>query len=567
MGFTEASPIQKMAIPFILEGRDVIGQAQTGTGKTAAFAIPLLERLDQQSKDIQALILCPTRELAMQVAKEIGRLAAHLPGCLILPIYGGQAIDTQLRGLRKKPQVIVGTPGRVMDHMERGSIGLDNISMVVLDEADEMLNMGFYEDMENILSQTPETSQRLLFSATMPPAILKLAEAFLRNPQMVKTKVKTMTVEAIEQTYYQVETGAKASSLSRLLDSENFAKALIFCATRQGADETANYLQARGFMAEALHGSLDQAQRDRVMGRFRTGEIRMLVATDLAARGLDIDGVEAVINYDMPFDAENYVHRIGRTGRAGHKGRAYTLVSGRDSFKLRQIMRVTKAEIALGELPPLAKIIEIKAARLLQRAQEVASAGGLEDLRKVLAGYGGLDEDYGMELASALLKMMLAPDFAALAEQKKQVKQKKTAQATVGAPTNFVRLRFNLGRKHKVTPGDLVGAIAGESGHPARMIGAIAIYDTESLVDVADSIAPEVMDVMNHCQIRGHKPKVSLDRGPARPGKSSAGAPPKSKNFTAGAFKNKDRRPARDKKARPTGKDLKKDNARPRRAK
>ncbi|MDL2316215.1 DEAD/DEAH box helicase, partial [Desulfovibrio sp. OttesenSCG-928-A18] len=317
MGFEEPSPIQVLAVPPLLAGRDVIGQAQTGTGKTAAFALPILERVDPRNKAPQALILCPTRELAIQVAEEAGKLGSRKRGLFVLPVYGGQPIERQFRALARGAQIIVGTPGRVMDHMERGTLRFDEVFIAVLDEADEMLDMGFRDDIEAILEQTPEGCQRVFFSATMPPAIMDLSKRFLKDPEILRITQKLLTVPTIEQVYYEVRPHQKMDALCRVLDSQGFRKALVFCSTKRSVDEVTMHLQTRGYQADGLHGNLAQPQRDRVMGRFRTGGIEILVATDVAARGIDVDDVDAVINYDIPNDVENYVHRIGRTGRAG----------------------------------------------------------------------------------------------------------------------------------------------------------------------------------------------------------------------------------------------------------
>ena len=321
MGFEEPSPIQVLAVPPLLAGKYVMGQAQTGTGKTAAFGLPILEKA-VPGKGIQAIVLCPTRELAIQVAEEMGKLAAHKRHLTILPIYGGQPIERQFRALSKGAQVVVGTPGRIIDHLQRGTLRLADVSIAVLDEADEMLDMGFRDDIEAILEQTPENCQRVMFSATMRAPILELGKRFLHNPEMLTITHKMLTVPAIEQIYYEVRPHQKMDALCRVLDSQGFRKALVFCSTKRSVDEVTAHLQGRGYQSDGLHGNLAQPQRDRVMNRFRAGGIEILVATDVAARGIDVDDVDAVINYDIPHDVESYVHRIGRTGRAGREGRA-----------------------------------------------------------------------------------------------------------------------------------------------------------------------------------------------------------------------------------------------------
>ncbi len=412
MGFEEASPIQAQSIPLLLEGRDIVGQAQTGTGKTAAFGIPILERVDPRGKAAQALVLCPTRELAIQVAEEIGTLAARKRGVFVLPVYGGQPIERQFRALARGAQVIVGTPGRVMDHMERGTLKLDGVQMAVLDEADEMLDMGFRDDIEAILGATPTESQKVFFSATMPPAIMELAKTYLKDPEIVRITQKLLTVPTIEQVYYEVRPHQKMDALCRLLDSQGFHKALVFCSTKRSVDELTTHLQTRGYQADGLHGNLAQGQRDRVMGRFRTGGIEILVATDVAARGIDVDDVDAVINHDIPNDVENYVHRIGRTGRAGRSGRAFTFVTARENYKLRDIMRYTKARITQSQLPTLRDVANIKTTRLLDEVRATMEAGALERYAALIEQF--LDEEStSMDMAAALLKMLMQRDFGA----------------------------------------------------------------------------------------------------------------------------------------------------------
>ncbi len=345
MGFEAVSPIQAQAIPAQMEGRDMIGQAQTGTGKTAAFGIPLLQKIDPEDKKIQAIILLPTRELAIQVAEEIRRLAKFMHKIKVLPVYGGQDIGRQIRSLKEGVQVVIGTPGRVMDHMRRRTIRVDHVHTAVLDEADEMLNMGFLEDMETILSQLPQERQTVMFSATMPSAIADIAKRFQHEPVMVRVVKKELTVPEVTQYYYEVKPKNKVEVLCRLMDLYSPKLSVVFCNTKKGVDELVQALQGRGYFAEGLHGDLKQEQRDRVMNGFRNGRTEILVATDVAARGIDVDDVEAVFNYDIPQDDEYYVHRIGRTGRAGRVGKAFSLVVGKEVYKLRDIQRYCKTKI------------------------------------------------------------------------------------------------------------------------------------------------------------------------------------------------------------------------------
>ena len=350
LGFEEPSPIQVLAIPALLTGKDAVGQAQTGTGKTAAFGLPILEKI-ASGKSVQALVLCPTRELAIQVSEELSKLAVHKRGVSVLPIYGGQPIERQLRALAKGAQVVVGTPGRVIDHLQRGTLRLNEARIVVLDEADEMLDMGFREDIELILEQSPADCQRVLFSATMPQPIRELSKRFLREPEMLTIAHKMLTVPAIEQVYYEVRPYQKMDALCRVLDSQGFRKALVFCATKRSVDEITVHLQQRGYQADGLHGDMNQTQRDRVMSRFRTDGIEILVATDVAARGIDVDDVDAVFNYDVPEENEYYIHRIGRTARAAATGSAVTFVSEDEQGKFHAIEKFIERDIRKAELP------------------------------------------------------------------------------------------------------------------------------------------------------------------------------------------------------------------------
>ncbi len=408
MGFDAPSPIQEQAIPPALAGQDLIGQAQTGTGKTAAFGLPILERIRPGVRSPQAVILCPTRELAIQVSDELHRYAKYLHGVRILPVYGGQDISRQIRGLREGAHVIVGTPGRVMDHMRRKTICLDNVRFAVLDEADEMLNMGFLEDMETILAGLPEERQTVMFSATMPPEIRQIAERFLKEPVLLRMAKKELTVPEITQYYYDVRPNKKTEVLCRLLDLYEPKLAVVFCNTKRRVDELVEELQGRGLFAEGLHGDLNQAQRDRVMKAFRSGRTDILVATDVVARGIDVEDIEAVFNYDIPQDDEYYVHRIGRTGRAGRTGTAYSFVVGREVYKLREIQRYCKTKILPQALPSLGDLTERKADRVLDRALErISSEDGLEKYRDILDRRIFEDEVSSMDFAAALLAMAL----------------------------------------------------------------------------------------------------------------------------------------------------------------
>ncbi len=529
MGFEAASPIQAQAIPVQMDGRDMIGQAQTGTGKTAAFAIPLLQKMDSGSKKTQAIILCPTRELAIQVAEEIRRLARFTSGVKVLPVYGGQEIVKQIRSLKGGVQIIVGTPGRVMDHMRRKTIRTDDIHTVVLDEADEMLNMGFLEDMETILSQMPEERQTVMFSATMPQAIADIAKRFQKDPVMVKVVKKELTVPKVTQYYYEVKPRNKVEVMCRLLDLYSPKLSVVFCNTKKQVDELVQALQGRGYFAEGLHGDLKQEQRDRVMDSFRNGATEILVATDVAARGIDVDDVEAVFNYDIPQDDEYYVHRIGRTGRAGREGRAFSLAVGNEVYKLRDIQRFCKTKIVPQPIPSLNDVTAIKAEKILDEVQEVLAEGGLERMADIIEKRLLAEEYTSMELAAAFLKMAMGDDYEDIAEDMRPLRdldnlgrrlegqdRRGRGQRRHGryeepeeyedrrsARNPMTRLFINLGKNQNVRPGDILGAIAGESGMPGRLVGSIDMYDKYTFVEVPKNQADVVMEAMNRVKIKG----------------------------------------------------------------
>ncbi len=411
MGFETMTPIHEQAIPVLLEGREVIGQAQTGTGKTAAFAIPMIQRINADIRKPQGIILCPTRELAMQAAEEIRKLTRYMHGVKVLPVYGGQDIGRQIRALSQGVQIIVGTPGRVMDHLRRHTIKTNEIKMIVLDEADEMLNMGFREDIETVLKDMPPEHQMALFSATMPQAILDITGTYQKDAVYVKVTPKEVTVAAIKQAYYRVAKKDKFEALCRLIDYYQPAKSLIFCNTKRMVDEITGMLKDRGYEAEGLHGDLTQNQRDTVMNLFRGGRCRILSATDVAARGIDVSGVDAVFNYDVPEDIEYYVHRIGRTGRAGKAGRSFTLISGREIFKIRDIERVCHTTIKERKIPSAKDIVKVKSGKLIADAMEVMEQKELDEIKEriLLAteenGFSVLD------LAAAFMRMNMGEEL------------------------------------------------------------------------------------------------------------------------------------------------------------
>lgn len=497
MGFEEMTPIQAAAIPVVLEGKDIIGQAQTGTGKTAAFGIPLLQRVNPKDRSLQALVLCPTRELAIQVAEEIRKLARFMHGIKVLPIYGGQDITKQIRSLKGGVQVIIGTPGRVMDHMRRHTLKMGTVKTVTLDEADEMLNMGFREDIELILNELPEERQTLLFSATMPQPIMDLAAAYQKDAELVRVVKRELTVPKIEQYYYEVRQKNKPEVLSRLLDMYDPKRALVFCNTKKLVDELVSELQLRGYFADGLHGDLKQQQRDRVMEAFRSGKIDILVATDVAARGIDVDDVEAVFNYDVPQDDEYYVHRIGRTGRAGRVGTSHTLIVGREIYKLKDIMRYCKTKIHMRPVPSVNDINTIRAEKLMSRVDELIAGGELRSMTEILEKHMEETDCTALEIAAALLKVSMGEFTETVVDEEGLDMSEGEGKAA------RVRLFVNVGRRDHVRPGDIVGAIAGESGMPGQLIGAIKMYDNYTFVEVPGEYVNEVLQAMKNVKIKG----------------------------------------------------------------
>ncbi len=517
MGFEEMTPIQAAAIPVVLEGKDIIGQAQTGTGKTAAFGIPLLQQVNPKDRSLQALVLCPTRELAIQVAEEIRKLAKFMHGIKVLPIYGGQDITKQIRSLKGGVQVIIGTPGRVMDHMRRHTLKMETVRTVTLDEADEMLNMGFREDIELILGELPEERQTLLFSATMPQPIMELAATYQKDAELVRVVKRELTVPKIEQYYYEVRQKNKPEVLSRLLDMYDPKRALVFCNTKKLVDELVSDLQLRGYFADGLHGDLKQQQRDRVMEAFRNGKIDILVATDVAARGIDVDDVEAVFNYDIPQDDEYYVHRIGRTGRAGRVGTSHTLVVGREIYKLKDIMRYCKTKIHMRPVPSVNDINTIRAEKLMSRVDELIAGGELRSMTEIIEKHMEEADCTALEIAAALLKLSMGESSETIMDEGLDMSEGEGKSARV-------RLFVNVGKKDNVRPGDIVGAIAGESGMPGQLIGAIKMYDNYTFVEVPGEYVDEVLLAMKNVKIKGrdvhmeraNKGGKSEDRGSGR---------------------------------------------------
>ena len=496
MGFEKLSPIQEQAIPYLLQGEDIIGQAQTGTGKTAAFGIPAIQHINPDVKKLQTIILCPTRELAIQAAEELRKIAKYMHGIKVLPVYGGQDISRQIAGLRGV-QIIVGTPGRVMDHMRRHTIKLDLVNMVVLDEADEMLNMGFREDMELILGQIPGEHQTALFSATMPKPILEITDRFQNDAKLVKVAAQELTIPLVSQKFYRVKNQDKDAACVRLLEYYQPKLTLIFCNTKKKVDELSDLLKEQGFQAEGLHGDLSQAQRDAVMKRFRNGGTSILIATDVAARGIDVDDVDAVFNYDLPQDEEYYVHRIGRTGRAGRTGMAFSFVVGREVYKLKDIRRYCKAKIKAQPIPSLNDVTETRVEKIFDRIDHYIEDQNLNKYIDMVEEFVNEKDYTAMDVAAAFLAEILGTADG------KDAGSNKEDFGDTGAEEGMVRLFINIGKKQGIRPGDILGAIAGESGISGNLVGTIDLYDKYTFVEVPREVASDVLEAMKNVKIKG----------------------------------------------------------------
>lgn len=536
IGFTYATDIQAQSIPLIQAGYDVVGRSQTGTGKTAAFGIPAIAKVDtaQERRTVQVLLLCPTRELAVQACGEIKKLSKYTDGIKAVPVYGGAPIERQITAL-KQANLVVGTPGRVMDHLRRRTLKLDDLRMIILDEADEMLSMGFREDIETILQQVPEERQTILFSATMPPEIMKIIRNYQREPQIVEINKAQVTLDSIAQYYLDVPMGRKNDALSLLLHYEDPARAIIFCNTKKMVDELTASLNESGFRAEGLHGDLKQSQRDTVMNGYKSGRVRILVATDVAARGIDVDGVECVVNYDVPQNNEYYVHRIGRTGRAGRSGLAYTLCSGRRQVnQLMEIGRMVRSQIQPQEVPTPDRILERR------RSQHMdALCASLEG--KTIYPY--------MEMVDELAQRFEPRQIAAMALELlygKEVLQLPSAegfQKKRARRGNWVKLSIDVGREERMAPNYIVGAIAERTSLSGKDIGKIEIYDEHTIVEVPEDAVEEVLQAMEGCRINGHK--TTTVRLPAQEGRSG-GKEREERSAKEGRAPKNNGRPRRD---------------------
>jgi ATP-dependent RNA helicase DeaD len=510
LGFEEATPIQSLAIPKVMAGLDIIGQAQTGTGKTAAFGIPVLEKIDIKNKNVQAIILCPTRELAIQVSEELKLFSKYKKGINIVPVYGGQPIQRQMAALSKGSQIVIGTPGRVIDHLERKTLKLASAFIAVLDEADEMLDMGFRDDIELILKSMPQERQTVFFSATMPKEFIFLTKKYQKNPETIKVVSEKLTVPLIEQYYFDLREHQKLEALTRCLDMYNPKLSIVFCNTKRKVDEVTSSLQARGYSADALHGDMNQSQRDRVMAKFRSGSIEILTATDVAARGIDVDNVDMVFNFDVPKDDENYVHRIGRTGRAGRTGKAYSFVSGKDIYKLRDIQKYTKATIKRTKVPSLTDVENTKTAIMLDKVKEVLKEKDLEKYSQMIESLIS-DETTSLDVAAALLKMTFVSEKKAQEQQADIFATAVDRYADTGArERGMVRLFINIGKKDNVRAGDFVGAIVGETGVSGNMVGNIKILEAFSFVEVPSEHADAVINALYLSNIKGKRVSVEL---------------------------------------------------------
>ncbi|MEC5159231.1 MULTISPECIES: DEAD/DEAH box helicase [unclassified Janthinobacterium] len=595
VGYEAPSPIQAATIPLLLANRDVLGQAQTGTGKTAAFALPILSRIDLKQTTPQALVLAPTRELAIQVAEAFQVYAQHIPGFHVLPIYGGQSYGPQLSALRRGVHVVVGTPGRVIDHLDKGSLDLSKLKTLVLDEADEMLRMGFIDDVERILQETPDTRQTALFSATMPSVIKRIATTYLQNPAEVTVAAKTGTADNIRQRYWLVSGMHKLDALTRILEAETFDGMIIFARTKLGTEELAGKLQARGFSAAAINGDIQQAQRERTIQQLKDGKIDILVATDVAARGLDVERISHVVNYDVPHDPESYTHRIGRTGRAGRSGEAILFITPREKNLLKAIERSTRQPIGMLELPTIQAVNDVRIAKFKEQITETLALGELEQFQSLIEDFEREQNIPAIEIAAALAKMARGntpllldkkaqtaaaswaddrparqerfdrPERGERAERFERPERNerferneraerpafpKKERVVRPADAGMQTFRIEVGHAHGVKPGNIVGAIANEAGLDSKHIGRIEIYDDYSVLDLPDTIPNELLDQLKGVWVAGQQLRISRDGEAPNPAPAAAPKPRPAKAFDeapkrAAPAKSFDEAPAR----------------------
>ncbi|WP_305046076.1 DEAD/DEAH box helicase [Geoalkalibacter sp.] len=564
IGYESPSPIQAQGIPPLLEGRDLLGQAQTGTGKTAAFALPLLSRLDPGLKSPQILVLTPTRELALQVAEAMQTYARHLPDFQVLPVYGGQNMGQQLRMLARGVQAVVGTPGRIQDHLRRGTLRLERLLAVVVDEADEMLKMGFIEEVEQILEHTPAQKQVALFSATMPKEVLQIARRQLKDPVEIRIKAKTATVETITQRFWQVKGLHKLDALTRILEAEEIEAMIVFVRTKTATVELAEKLEARGFSSAPLNGDMTQAMREKTIERLRGGGLDIVVATDVAARGLDVPRISHVVNYDIPYDTEAYIHRIGRTGRAGREGKAILFVAPREMRMLSAIEQATRQPITPMSLPTRKDITDRRVGQFKEQIAAAMESQDLEFFEEFIDSYQS-EYDVGLRRLAATLAYLVQKDRplqpeGGFAEETVEPEPEPAPRARPERPResrdgNWRRYRIEVGRAHKVEPGNIVGAITNEANLSSRDIGQIKIYDAFSLVDLPRDLPPEILRKLQGVWVRGQRLQISEDRGADQ---AAPGKPAKRRVPTKGAeqrpFKAGSKKPPHSRRGPKTGK-------------
>ena len=513
MGFTEATEIQEKSIPLIRSGADIIGKSNTGTGKTAAFGIPAIESISREKNGVEVLILCPTRELAMQACGEIKKFSRYMNWVKPCAVYGGASMERQILDLKHGANLVVGTPGRVMDHMRRRTIKLQNLKMIILDEADEMLNMGFREDIESILNDIPEERQTILFSATMPPAILAITNQYQKMPELIKIDQKYRTVDTIEQYYFEVPSGMKTETMQYLLMAYEPKASMIFCNTKKMVDELTEALTAKGFKAAGLHGDMKQSQRSFVMDKFKSGKINILIATDVAARGIDVSGVDVVFNYDLPQDNEYYIHRIGRTGRAGKSGIAYTLISGRKQvYDLRALSKYIKTEIREKELPERSEIVNAKMLKVVSKIT-AASEQPLREEAEIILSILSKEGYSAEEIAGILINLRLNKELKNIPEfeiPKVSKKEKVKSQGAKLTKDKAVKIEISSGKLSRIAPNFILGALVEATGMPGRSFGKIEIFERYSTVEVPDTDAEFIVDALNNTKINGKKVSVKL---------------------------------------------------------
>ena len=552
IGYETPTPIQSQAIPLLMNGRDILGHAPTGTGKTAAFALPLLSSIDVQNKNIQVLTLTPTRELAIQVAEAFQHYASHIKGFHVLPVYGGQEYGGQIRQLKRGVQVVVGTPGRLMDHMRKGTLKLGGLKAVVLDEADEMLRMGFIDEVEWILQQTPDKRQMALFSATMPKQVERIARRYLNNPQEISIKARTATAETIRQRYWQVSGLHKLDALTRILEVEPFDAILMFVRTKTATAELAEKLEARGYAAAAMNGDMAQNQREQTVERLKRGSLDILVATDVAARGLDVDRISHVINYDVPYDTEAYIHRIGRTGRAGRSGEAILFVAPRERRMLAAIEKATRQKIEQMVLPSTETVNNKRIADFKQKITDTLAVGELGFMQGLVEQYRQEHDVPAVEIAAALAKISIGDKSMLLSPDKEKGNRRSRANPLRDVDAGAERYRIEVGHVHGVKPGNIVGAIANEAGLDGEHIGQIEIEAEFSLVDLPAGMPKDVFMDLKKVRVCGQPMNISREgeaRGPRkRKGKPNPqgvhkGKPRAKGKASPGARKKKRKKP------------------------